>query len=122
MVAWMDAREIASLRASAVTVLADTCTIRTPSRTSDGAGGFTTAWSEETDVPCRFAPVSSRAVRPTEAGGVLVTATGWTLLLTHDAAITAGCEALVGGVTYQVLSVEDRTDRVYTRAILGRAD
>lgn len=104
--------------------LGDLCTIQTYTDAADGQGGMTRTWaSTYTYVPCRIAPSSSGGRAQESVGLQYQAVTGWTLTVRYDQTIAAGDRVILGGDTFEVMSVEDdRTDRVCRRAYMRRSD
>lgn len=117
------ALELESLRNAQESILTDTCTIQTVSQSSDGLGGFTDTWANTyTLVPCKLAPLGAGSGREDE-GAAFVVGAGWVLRLHWDQAISSGNRVVLGGDTYEILSVEDdHTIRTARRARLKRID
>jgi len=115
----LTASELSSMREAVEDLLPDTCVIQSRSWQSDGMGGGSYIWTDAyTDVPCRLAP---RRFREREAvvGDKLSVHSFWVLTLPHDQEIDETMRVVVGGETYEVVSVNRaQSERVAVRADL----
>jgi len=114
------AAELAQARLHAEELLPNTCTIQTRSTAADGMGGVTETWSDTDDVPCRLDAVNM-AARSSASGEKFTIHNIWSLFVHWDRAIAAGNRVVMGGDTYEVLSVQDDMDwRLLRKATLHR--
>jgi head-tail adaptor len=121
MAGLLNASELTAMRSLAETMLPSTCTIQTPTRTSDGMGGFTNSWANTyTLVPCKL----SAGPGPTaQYGGQFQVHSEWMLSVAFDQAIAGGNRAVVNSDTFEVVRVQDDHDfRILRRAELKRVD
>lgn len=103
--------------------LIDTAQIMRASRTSNGAGGFTSAWAavevnDETDIPCLLAPFK-QGNRGESIQGDQVTATGdWVFTFPAETPILPTDRIEHSSATYEVTEVRERRSLEFvTRAI-----
>lgn len=115
--------EIERLRLEAESKLIQTCTIQTNTRALDSAYAPTDTWTDAyTLVPCFL---SGRQIAPDsgQEGGKYVMHTAWQLSVAWDQSISAGDRVVIGGDTFDVISVEDDSDnRALRLANLLRAE
>ncbi len=112
--------ELASLRSAVESILPDTCTLRRSASVPDGQGGVTVSWTETAGVLCRLT-ARAQGTRGQE-GDQSAVSTTWSLLVAYDQDVQAGDEAVVGGETWIVQSVQDlASERTHRRAELRRA-
>ncbi|RLG78457.1 MAG: hypothetical protein DRO14_00540 [Thermoprotei archaeon] len=96
--------EILSMRSVQEEALPSTCTIKRKSLTSDGAGGYTEAWSViATDVACRIA--SARRPEERVIAEQMQGKTVWVLTLEADEDISAQDRVELSGSTYEVVGM-----------------
>ena len=100
--------ELADIRAAFRDQILDTtCTIYAVTRTPDGAGGQTeTLTTVAEDVACRFG-VERRRGQADERAARQVYPDGYVLDVANTQTLAEGNRVVVGGVTYQVVWVED---------------
>lgn len=115
--------ELSRMRDDAESRLSDTCTIQTRSTVADGSGGVTETWANTyTSTPCYLSKTSIGAGAPAQ-GGKFTIHTAWTLAVAYDQAIAAGNRVVMGGDTYEVVSVgDDDTERALRVANIARID
>jgi SPP1 family predicted phage head-tail adaptor len=94
--------ELDRLRADIADLLPDTCVISGVSYASDGAGEWIPTWAAAGTVDCRVDP--SNGIE-TLAGGAIQSFHRYTLTLPYDAPITTANRVIIGGTTYNVISV-----------------
>lgn len=114
------------LRAQLAQLLPGTAILQEPAGTSDGAGGFGTAWTPVAagTVPCRLDPlpiaISSRIDTSTERESLQTSAR---LTVPYDAPLAAGQRAVIDGTAYEVERLEvAHSWRVSRRAIVSRVE
>jgi len=110
------ASELIAMREAVEAILPDTCTIKRCSRTADGAGGFTEAWSDVATVKGRLAPAGARPDERAVADrlGVLVE---WALTLPALTDVGPGDRVSIGGRTLEVVWVFTRSTEVARRVL-----
>jgi head-tail adaptor len=114
--------EIAAMRADALGVLGDTCTVQTPTEAVDAYGSTSISWASTTNVACKLAPLSLRD-QTSQAGAGYTAIANYALTLPFDQAISSGCRVVHESRTYEVIRVEDtHTWRAVRRAYLRRMD
>lgn len=88
-------------------ILDSTCTILRPSRTADGAGGFTeTEGTVAADVACRIGRARQRGAAG-ESAMQTVYPDGYILDVEHDQDVQEGDRIVSNSTTYEVVHVED---------------
>ena len=95
--------QLAWMRTQLAEVLPDTCVITAPSRTPDGAGGFTTVYAPIVGgtVPCRIDPMERP--RFVEAyGGREGLVNLYLLTLPYNAPVDIDQRMVISGVNYEV--------------------
>jgi head-tail adaptor len=114
------------MRGEVARLLPDTAEIQTRTTTSDGAGGWSEAWSTAATVACRVDPFTRRGLAGTnieQAGGREALRLTYTVTLPHDAPITVGTRIITGGFTYEVRQlIGEHSWRVSRRALIVRID
>lgn len=104
--------ELDDMRATATQALPGTAVIQSYASTSDGGGGHTNAWSSAGAVACRVAPEQQSEG---EEGERLTSEQRFVVTLPHDAPVSVRSRLLIGGDTYSVTGVDDRSWNVTTR-------
>lgn len=101
----LSAAELASMRSDLEQLLPDTCTILSPTRASDGQGGFTETWGTVTaSEACRLDWLNDVEI----IGGAAVQVyTGFVLTLPYDATLLTTYRVVHGGNTYAVRGVDN---------------
>jgi head-tail adaptor len=104
----LTAAELAQIRADCAELLPDTCAIQAATRTSDGAGGWSDAWTTITGssaVPCRLdfqnpgkETVSGASNTPFKTG--IVT-------MAYDVTVTTSHRLVINSISYNVTGVND---------------
>lgn len=119
----LSASELAQLQVNQGGYLPDTCALQTLTRTSDGMGGWTEAWSDtHTSVACRLSPLRSAQTEQVE-GGQLAAISQWILTVAHDQAIDETMRVVHSGETYEIARLADtHSNRTARRAYLQRLD
>lgn len=99
--------------------LPDTGTVYTVTRTSDGQGGWTNAWTAGSAYDCRLDVVNCREL---QAGGGYISYQKTMLTLPYDAAVTHTDRFYYGTCQYNVVAVSDgtRSKNFFVRAELER--
>jgi hypothetical protein len=109
--------ELAAMQAEAIGMLPDTCTIKRPSQTPDGAGGFTTSYDDTyTGVPCRRGPAGgSERIMAEKLTDVRV----WTVTLPAGTDIQTGDLIAIDGYagTLKVAGWNDRSWEITRRVV-----
>ena len=114
--------EIAAMRAEALGVLGDTCTVQVPTETVDANGSVFTAWADTANVLCKLAPLSMRD-QVSQAGAGFTAIANYVLSVAYDQAMSSGYQVVHQSVTYEMIRVEDlHTWRALRRAYLRRMD
>lgn len=109
--------ELALLRADLTGVLADSCAVVRVTRTQTDSGGWTEATTTQSAQPCRVGPLSGRE---RIAGGKIAEEADLVVTLAYDADIRSDDRITHGGKTYEVVSIDDRTDRLVRRVYVRR--
>jgi len=109
--------ELALLRADLTGVLADSCAVVRVTRTQTDSGGWTEATTTQSAQPCRVGPLSGRE---RIAGGKIAEESDLVMTLKYDADIRSDDRVTHGGKTYEVVSIDDRTDRLVRRVYVRR--
>lgn len=100
----MDANELESIRAAIEgELLPGTCSILEPTRTPNGAGGWSTSMGTTATYACRLDPLRGREA---VAAGLQQSFHGYMLTLPHDAVVTTNGRVSVSGVAYNVISAD----------------
>ena len=95
--------QLAFMRDQIELTLPDTCTILSPTRASDGQGGWTETWGTvSAGVKCRLDAAKKLNQREQIAGAALLPFAYWTLTLPYDTVIESTYRVVVGGNTYNV--------------------
>ncbi len=115
--------ELSQLRADAADYWPDTCTIQVVTRTADGRGGWTEAWTDTyTSVACRLVPMAAGwgEVRESEQ---ITSLTTWILTVAYNQTIDESMRVVHDSETYEVERMEDtHSNRTARRVYLRRAD
>jgi hypothetical protein len=83
--------------------LPDTCTILSPTRASDGQGGWTDTWgTASANVKCRLDASKKLAQSERLGGAALLPYSYWMLTLPHDTTIGTTYRVVHSGQTYNV--------------------
>jgi head-tail adaptor len=100
-------------------LLSDTCSILTGTATSDGMGGYTTAYGTTySGVKCRLDPLSGQEAL---AAGMVAPFNGYILTLTNSAVVTTDSKIAHGNYTYNVKSVDpDKSWSACVRVVTER--
>ncbi len=109
--------ELALLRADLTGVLADSCAVVRVTRTQTDSGGWTDATTTQSAQPCRVGPLSGRE---RIAGGKIAEEADLVVTLKYDADVRSDDRITHGGKTYEVVSIDDRTDRLVRRVYVRR--
>jgi SPP1 family predicted phage head-tail adaptor len=97
--------ELNGMRDAIESLFPDTCTLLTPSQSSDGAGGFTTTWgTASANVACRL---DTREGRETLFNGSVRPFNTFILSLPYDTVITEAYRVRVGSTLYNVTDVNN---------------
>jgi head-tail adaptor len=97
----LSTEDLAGMREQQEEAQPDTAVISRPVRTSDSAGGYTTALTTIATVTCRLAPSRPREVL---GGNREVTFTDWTITFPNGTDVQAGDTVVVGAQTFSVIS------------------
>lgn len=109
--------ELALLRADLTGVLADSCAVVRVTRTQTDSGGWTETTTTLPSQPCRIGPLGGRE---RIAGGKIAEEADLVMTLPFDADIRWDDRVEHGGKTYEVVSIDDRTDRLVRRVYVRR--
>lgn len=116
---YLSGNELAQMRADALMLLADTCTIGTRTETVDELGTPIITWTDTANVACKLAAQTSK--NPGTGGGQFQVSAGWVLTVAFDQAIAGDNQVTVNGKGYTVLAVEDdQTWGIVKRAYMRR--
>lgn len=96
---------LARVRANAIALLLDTCTIQDVTTVSDGSGGKQKSWTAGTVTACRVG--NAKTIQRDSSLGVQETVTVYPLELPYNATITATSRVLHGGHTYEIWALND---------------
>ena len=120
MTALTDA-ELTAMRATVAGFLPDTCTLQTPTETSDGMGGWTTTYGDtHKNVACR---IWQKGGSEETVGAQSAEVTRWVLTVAYDQALDATMRCVHDGHTYQVNDVADTpSERLQRRAWITRIE
>lgn len=100
-------------------LMPDTMTILSKTETGDGAGGYSEAWGTATaGIACRLDPIRPRGERL--SAGAIQEYTSWMLTYPYDTALTTDHRVEIGGVQYNVTSINGGSWLVAGRAVLER--
>lgn len=99
--------EVTAMRTHLTATLPDTCEIDYVTRTADGVGGYTEAWTARgTAIACRLSPANQG--REAQITGAQVReAQVWVLSVAYDQTVTVQDRVVVGGKTYRVTQVNE---------------
>ena len=98
----LSADDLAGMRATQDDALPDTATIARPTRTTDGAGGYTTVLTTIlTGIACRLAKSRPREIL---AGDREVTYSDWVVTFPYATDVRAGDVLTISTRTYNVLA------------------
>jgi SPP1 family predicted phage head-tail adaptor len=112
--------DLANMRADALNMLPDTCTIQARTSTVNAIGEAADTFTDTyTGVACRLDPVKETEElivdRPLASGDLILT-------VAYDQAIDATMRVVSGGVTYEIIGVDaGKSWAVTRRALLRRA-
>lgn len=119
---WFDNMDLTAMRADVANMLPGTAVIQAVTRTSDGAGGWSESWAAVAGgtVACRLDPLG-RSLSKTEVQLLRESMTiAFQLTVPHDAPVATDCRVVIGGTTYEVLSLDVyHSERVSRRAIVA---
>ena len=111
----MNPQDLTSMRAEAAKYLPDTCNVKRPTRSSDGAGGTTVVLSAvAANVPCRAA--SSGGGEATATDKVTATDT-WVVTVPYDTDLSTSDRIEWAGRVLEVVAVQGSTFATVRRAI-----
>jgi len=110
--------ELTALRAVQAAALPDTAAIRRVTRTSDGAGGFTSAETTIATVACRLASPSSATERALAER--LGQAETLTLTLPYGTDVVLADRVLVNGTTWDIVALLEHSWSTATRVMVSR--
>lgn len=112
--------DLAQMRADVAQMLPGTAIILTGTRTSNGMGGGSVAWTATGTVACRFDPFD-RAVQIEQVAAGEAMRVEYVLTLAYDASITLGQRVRVEGDDYEIRRLSDEHNwRVSRRAVIRR--
>jgi len=110
------------MRAQAVQLQPDTCTIQQASNTKDGKGGFTETWTTVATVTCRIDPMP-RPVQSDTLGGREAILNQRMLTCPYDAPLAVNRRVVIGAETYEIRDLhEDHSWRTVRRAIVTKVE
>ena len=116
--------QLTRMRAEAVQLQPDTCTIQAATTTKDGKAGFTETWATVAGgvVTCRLDPMP-RPVQPDTLGGREAILNQRMLTCPYDAPLAVNRRVVVGTETYEIRDLhEDHAWRVVRRAIVTKVE
>lgn len=103
----LNSADLSYMRDTLEELLPDTCTILSPTNTSDGQGGWTTTWGTvAASVKCRIDP-GRKEMYERVTGAALKPYSWWQLTLPYDQAIDVTYRVVVNGDTYNVVNHDD---------------
>lgn len=97
----ISAAALAKARAQVESTLTDTITVQRVTRTADGKGGWTEAWTTREATTGRIDPLA-RVVQIAEAGKAEALRVEWQITLRWDANIQVGDRLLINGTAYEI--------------------
>ncbi len=104
---WLDASELAQLRADQLAAMDATCTILTQANSANAIYEQVAAYATAgTGVPCRLRP-SGRAPNSQTVAGQENTIAPWTVTLPYGTVVNPGSRLVIGAVTYEVIQSWD---------------
>ncbi|MEN6583053.1 MAG: head-tail adaptor protein [Armatimonadota bacterium] len=104
-------KDLANLQAELMRTLTQRCTIIHRSFVSDGAGGQTESTTTTPDVPCCVLTTSTKATETLVVAGIECSKTV-TILLPATVSISHKDTITVDAVSYEVIGLDSRTNRV----------
>lgn len=110
----LTAAELAAIQATQLLTLTEACTIQHRTLTSDGAGGWTEAWTTVTTV-CRVAPVGANEA--VLAGQQRIVA-NWKLTFPAGTVVHDEDRIAVGSRTFEVVGIQGPETRESARIVL----
>lgn len=114
--------QLAVMRAQAVQLQPDTCTIQSVTNTRDSKAGFTETWATLATVTCRIDPMP-RPVQKDTLGGNEAILNQRMLTCPWDAPLAVNRRVVVGTETYEIRDLhEDHSWRVVRRAIVTKVE
>ena len=108
--------EIDAMRTMLNASLPDTAQVQRKTLTSDGAGGFTEAWTTVATVACRVAP-SGQSPQERAIAERLASTSIWTLTVPALTDVRPADRLVVGGRTFEVAAVLARSDEISRRVV-----
>lgn len=108
--------QIAGMRATANAAMPDTAAISRVTRTSDGAGGYTEAWTTIATVACRIASTGGAEA---DVAAKLTATTTATVTLPALTDVAPADRLVVGSRTFEVLAVLSARSWEIARRILA---
>lgn len=107
--------ELDSMRAVAAEALPGTAVIQNSVFVSDGGGAGSDTWTAAGTVDCRIAPLNSAGEGEGTRGDRISANAEYVVTLPSDTAITTNSRLVIGGNTYNVELVRDRSWNLTTR-------
>jgi head-tail adaptor len=104
--------DITNMRATLAQSLPGTAVIQAGTLTSDGGGGYSEAFSAAETVACRVAPLTGTE---REVGGRVSSEAEYVITLPAETTVETDDRIVVGGITYNVVAVRDRSWEISRR-------
>ena len=115
---FLNTAQLAQLRALNQRGMPDRVTVRIPTTTADGRGGFTQGFSDGTTVPCRFRPSSQRA--DAVEGGQGGNQELFLFLLPVDTVIDNTYRLRRNGIEYEIVGEPSDSSHQLSKKVLAR--
>lgn len=109
----LTAADLTRMRTDAERALWGTAVIQSQTYVSDGGGAGTVSWAAAGTVDCRIAPLDGREAT---VGERIAADAEYVATLPATAAVTTNSRLLIGGGTFNIAAIRDRTSPVTLRA------
>lgn len=119
---WISDAELSDMRADVANMLFDTAVIKSQTKTSDNAGGWTTAWTPVSGgtVSCRVDPISRQSDMVALNFGKETTVVMYQLTVPYDAPLADDRRVTIGSNTYEIVKLDiDHSKNVSRRAFIS---
>jgi head-tail adaptor len=113
----LTAADLASMRETAEQALPGTAVIWSQTYTTDGGGGGSIGLTNAGTVSCRLAPIRGDE---REIGERISSDADYVVTLPTTASVTTNSRLVIGGGTFNVEAVRDRSYRVTTRVEVSK--
>jgi SPP1 family predicted phage head-tail adaptor len=98
----LNAAELTAMRATHTAALPEVAAISRPTRSSDGAGGYTTAWATVATVACSLAQPSGGEL---EIANQAQQPLAWVITLPYGTDVAVADRIVISETTYEVFAV-----------------